>query len=150
MIGYLLLAIPNMFSFYLGLSAVTIGNGFFKPNVSSIVGELYGENDPRREGGFSIFYAGINIGGMIPPLLIAGLIYFFGWWSVFVMAAMGVLLGLVIFTATIRTKDKLGVAPVLKYPRKRPLYYALTAIGAVIALIGLMALVTIKDVVRLF
>ena len=140
-IGYLLLAIPKMLPFYLGLSMVTVGNGFFKPNVSSIVGGLYEPNDPRREGGFSIFYAGINLGAMIPPLLIAGLIALFGWGSVFVMAAVGVLFGLIVFTCTISKKDGLGLAPVLKNPKKRPLYWSLTALGALVALIGLALLI---------
>ncbi|HEY0312098.1 MAG TPA: peptide MFS transporter [Allosphingosinicella sp.] len=73
----------------LGLSLVTIGNGFFKPNISTIVGSLYAEGDRRRDAGFTIFYMGINLGSLISqffcPLLAVGV----GWWAGFGLAAIG-------------------------------------------------------------
>jgi POT family proton-dependent oligopeptide transporter len=69
MIGYALMAIPDEKWLFIGLSVVIIGNGFFKPNVSSMVGDLYGPHDPRRDGGFTLFYMGINIGALLLPFL---------------------------------------------------------------------------------
>jgi len=73
----------------LGLSLVTVGNGFFKPNISTIVGSLYEEGDRRRDAGFTIFYMGINLGSLISqffcPLLAVGV----GWWAGFGLAAVG-------------------------------------------------------------
>ena len=71
-IGYAIMSIQSQTALFLGLSIVVLGNGFFKPNVSSIVGDLYpNSEDPRRDGGFTIFYMGINIGSLIPPLIAA-------------------------------------------------------------------------------
>lgn len=139
-LGYALLAIPHFTYFYLGLSAIIIGNGFFKPCVSSIVGELYGTNDPRREGGFSIFYAGINLGGLFPPLIIAAVVAFIGWWAVFIMAAIGVLLGMFIFGITIKPKDNLGKPPECVQGKNLLPAYALLALGIGMAFIVCYAL----------
>lgn len=73
----------------MGLSMVTIGNGFFKPNISTIVGSLYEQGDRRRDAGFTIFYMGINLGSLISqffcPMLAEGV----GWWAGFGLAALG-------------------------------------------------------------
>ena len=69
MLGHILLAIPELASFYAGLACLVIGTGFLKPNVSSMVGQLYAKGDPRRDGGFSIFYMGINIGAFASPII---------------------------------------------------------------------------------
>lgn len=57
-----LFALQNQVGLYLGLALIIIGNGFFKPNISTLVGELYEENDPKRDSAFTIFYMGINVG----------------------------------------------------------------------------------------
>lgn len=67
-LGHFTLAIPSLPAFYTGLTLIVIGTGLLKPNISTIVGSLYTENDPRRDGGFSIFYMGINIGATLSPL----------------------------------------------------------------------------------
>jgi proton-dependent oligopeptide transporter, POT family len=73
----------------LGLSAVTIGNGFFKPNISTMVGSLYAKGDPRRDAGFTIFYMGINIGSLGSQLACPILADLYGWWAGFLLAALG-------------------------------------------------------------
>jgi proton-dependent oligopeptide transporter, POT family len=75
-----------------GLSAVTIGNGFFKPNISTIVGTLYEQGDRRRDAGFTIFYMGINLGSLFSQLLCPLLADTVGWWAGFGLAAFGMLL----------------------------------------------------------
>lgn len=95
--GYFFLALPGQTYLYLGLATIIIGSGFFVPNISGILGEIYLENDARREGGFSILYSAINLGALIPPLISAGLIAKFGWHIAFAAAGCGVLLGVMIF-----------------------------------------------------
>ncbi len=79
----------------IGLSAITVGNGFFKPNISTIVGELYAKGDRRRDAGFTIFYMGINLGSLFSqllcPLLAVGMGSWkgLGWWAGFGLAAIG-------------------------------------------------------------
>jgi POT family proton-dependent oligopeptide transporter len=70
MLGQICLAVPGAKLFYLGLAFIIFGTGLLKPNVSAIVGELYGKEDLRRDAGFSIFYMGINLGAFIAPLIV--------------------------------------------------------------------------------
>ncbi|MDZ7680998.1 MAG: MFS transporter [Fodinibius sp.] len=67
--GHFSMAVPWMEFFYLGLALIVIGTGLLKPNVSSMVGDLYPEGGARRDAGFSIFYMGINFGAILGPLL---------------------------------------------------------------------------------
>lgn len=89
---------PDMF--FWGLAFLICGNGLFKPNISSIVGELYNENDPRREGGFTLFYMGINVGSLFPPI-ITGIIMDHdpvnGFRKGFLLAVIGMFVGITIF-----------------------------------------------------
>ncbi len=83
--------------FYLSLSLIIMGVGFLKPNISTIVGKLYAENDPRRDSGFSIFYAGINIGATVSALLCGWLGETYGWGWGFGAAGIGMIAGLANF-----------------------------------------------------
>src|SRR3990172_2224410 len=67
--GHFTLAVPALAAFYLGLVLIVLGTGLLKPNISVIVGQLYGQKDLRRDAGFSIFYMGINLGAFIGPLV---------------------------------------------------------------------------------
>ena len=75
------------------------GNGFFKPNISTIVGSLYPPDSPRRDGGFTIFYMGINLGAAMSPLLCGYLGQTYGWPLGFGLAGIGMLLGIAVFVA---------------------------------------------------
>lgn len=83
--------------FYLSLAFIVVGVGFLKANISTIVGQLYGEDDPRRDAGFTIFYMGINLGAFVATLLCAYLGEIYGWRYGFGMAGIGMLVGLVTF-----------------------------------------------------
>ncbi len=83
--------------FYLALSLIILGVGFLKPNISTIVGKLYPENDSRRDSGFTIFYMGINIGSFVATLLCGWLGETYGWGYGFGAAGIGMLLGLIFF-----------------------------------------------------
>lgn len=84
--------------FYLGLLLLIIGNGFFKPNISTQVGALYPKGDERRDRAFMIFYVGINVGALLAPLVCGTLGEKVGWGYGFGSAGIGMLLGLVIYT----------------------------------------------------
>jgi POT family proton-dependent oligopeptide transporter len=84
-------------AFFLSLSLIIMGVGFLKPNVSTIVGKLYPENDPRRDSGFSLFYAGINLGALFASLVCGYLGETLGWSYGFGAAGIGMLLGLAMF-----------------------------------------------------
>jgi len=86
-----------MLPFYVGLICVVIGTGFFKPNVSTMVGQLYNPGDDRRDAGFTIFYMGINTGAFIAPFICGWLGERVGWDYGFGAAGVGMLLGLVIY-----------------------------------------------------
>lgn len=83
--------------FYFSLALIILGVGFLKPNISTIVGKLYGENDPRRDSGFSLFYAGINIGATVSGVLCGWLGETYGWGWGFGAAGIGMLAGLANF-----------------------------------------------------
>ncbi|EKD91566.1 MAG: amino acid/peptide transporter [uncultured bacterium] len=96
-IGYALLAISDIKYFYFALGLVAIGSGFFIPNMSNAVGQLYTQNDVRREGGYAIFYGAINLGALIPPILIGSLTLRLGWNTGFIAASTVIALGTVLF-----------------------------------------------------
>ena len=100
-IGQFILAasIPgNLTLFYLGLAFIIVGNGFFKPNISSMVGDFYEEGDSRRDGAFTIFYMGINVGGFLAPLVCStfGEDPTYGWSYGYAAAGVGMVLSVVI------------------------------------------------------
>lgn len=140
-IAYIICAFNNKALFFLGLSLLICANGFFKPNVSSIVGELYQEHDPRREGGFTLFYMGINIGALIPPLLTGALIAKYGWHAGFILAAVGMLIGQIIFTLGKKHLGEAGLYPSVREHRKPLTYrfYSLLFIGVALT-VGLCLL----------
>jgi POT family proton-dependent oligopeptide transporter len=84
---------------YLALALIVVGVGLLKPNISTVVGKLYGDNDPRRDGGFTIFYMGINVGAASAALLCGWLADAYGWSYGFGAAGIGMLLGLLIFNS---------------------------------------------------
>ena len=96
MFGFEAISINNFF-FYAALALLIIGNGFFKPNISTMVGRLYPEGDDRRDSGFTIFYMGINAGAFLAPLACGWLGYEFGWHYGFGAAGVGMIAGLLVF-----------------------------------------------------
>ncbi len=88
---------PALQFFYFSLALIITGVGFLKPNISTIVGRLYPDNDPRRDSGFTIFYAGINLGAFIAPLLCGWLGETYGWRYGFGLAGVGMAAGLINF-----------------------------------------------------
>ncbi|WCP67859.1 peptide MFS transporter [Vibrio tubiashii] len=101
-IGQFTLALPAemvgmsaVHSFYLGLALLIAGNGLFKPNISTMVGDLYEEGDNRRDGAFTIFYMGINLGALIAGVVSGSVTNEFGWKAGFVVAGIGMVISLI-------------------------------------------------------
>ncbi len=97
--GHLLMTIEQEFWFFTALGFLIVGNGFFKPNISTIVGNLYPEGSPKRDGGFTIFYIGINLGAALAPLLCGYIGETYGWHWGFGLATIGMLVGVAVFVA---------------------------------------------------
>jgi POT family proton-dependent oligopeptide transporter len=112
--GHFCLAVPAPGMFFLGLGLIILGTGFFKSNVSTMVGQLYRQDDPRRDGGFTIFYMGVNLGALIGPLVCGTLAESprFGWHWGFGAAGVGMVLGLVMYlTLKARYLPGIGLRP---------------------------------------
>jgi POT family proton-dependent oligopeptide transporter len=99
MLGHFTLAIPSATAFFVGLVLIILGTGLLKPNISAVVGELYAENDARRDSGFTLFYMGINLGATFGPLVCSALgeSERFGWHYGFAAAGVGMGVGLLYF-----------------------------------------------------
>jgi POT family proton-dependent oligopeptide transporter len=96
---------------HLALGLIIIGNGFFKPNIATLLGTFYRDNDPRRDGGFTIFYMGVNLGAFLAPLVAGTLGEKVGWHYGFASAGVGMLLGLVQFTLGQHRFEGQGLPP---------------------------------------
>jgi POT family proton-dependent oligopeptide transporter len=124
------------FLLIVGLAFVTVGNGFFKPNISTIVGELYEQGDRRRDAGFTIFYMGINLGSLFSqilcPLLAVGMGSWggLGWWAGFALAAAGMAVSWLLFQFDGGKLDGYGERPAGANPSRDMLVY-LGAIAAI-------------------
>ncbi len=90
-LGHFVMAFEDEYIFYIALGLLIMGNGFFKPNISTMVGGLYKQGDVRRDAGFTIFYLGINIGAFIAPLICGWLGETYGWHYGFGAAGIGML-----------------------------------------------------------
>ncbi len=125
--------------FYAGLGILIAGNGFFKPNISTMVGEMYDNNDPRKDGGFTIFYMGINIGAFLSPLVAGKLGEQVAWQYGFLSAGAGMVLGTIWFFLRSHTLGHIGMPPKVKAERVRLVIKdwvsILIYVGSVVALI---------------
>jgi len=112
-LGNFLIAFSPQDMFYYGITLSIIGTGFFKPNISSMVGELYHENDSRRDAGYGMFYAGINVGGLLGGALCIYLGKFYSWNLCFLSAGIVMVLGLITFFVTRKSLGPIGDSPLL-------------------------------------
>ena len=128
MLGHICLAVPSLGSFYLGLGFIVFGTGLLKPNVSTMVGQLYGAEDARRDAGFSIFYIGINLGALVSPFVCGwlaqsprfrGILHALGlrpetaWHWGFAAAAVGMLFGILQYLSGWKYLGDAGMNPVV-------------------------------------
>lgn len=96
-IGNSVLVAPPAWALLLGLAVVALGSGLLKPNISSMVGQLYADGDVRRDSAFTIFYMGINIGSFLSGITSGMIVMYFGWRWGFAAPAFGMLIGILIF-----------------------------------------------------
>ncbi|HEX8826420.1 MAG TPA: peptide MFS transporter [Archangium sp.] len=114
MLGQFVLAMPGNSEalFFTGLGLLVVGNGFFKPNISTMVGGLYAPGDARRDGAFTIFYIGINVGAFLASVVCGTLGEKYGWMYGFGSAGVGMGLGVLVFLALgKRMLGNVGLAP---------------------------------------
>ncbi|MEX2479501.1 MAG: peptide MFS transporter [Gammaproteobacteria bacterium] len=156
MCGHVALAVPTLGSFYLGLCLLVVGTGLLKPNISTLVGQLYGPSDTRRDAGYSLYYMGINIGAFLAPLVCGwlgqgagfrallaswGLDPALSWHFGFAAAAVGMACGLIHYVAGTR---QLGVEDTLREAHeqadaRRQLARGVLVLAALAALVAVLA-----------
>ncbi|MEV3990229.1 oligopeptide:H+ symporter [Streptomyces sp. NPDC049837] len=134
MVGHLSLALPGQAMFFVGLILVAAGSGLLKANISTMVGHLYdGPEDPRRDGGFTLFYIGINLGAFVAPFVIGTVGKEHNWHLGFALAALGMGLGLLQFLlGTRHLSPKSNIVPNPLSPEERRTIL-LKVTGAVLA-----------------
>ena len=134
-IGSFILAFSPHDLFFIGISFTVIGTGFFKPNISTMVGALYKEGDPRRDAGFGLFYTGINVGALLGGLLRVWIGKFYSWNIAFSLAGFVMLIGLITFIFTQKSLGPIGDSPLLHLePKKRKFRELLVFIGSIICI----------------
>jgi len=130
-IGNLILAFSPHDLFYVGITLSIIGTGFFKPNISSMVGELYHEKDNRRDAGYGLFYAGINVGGLLGGAMCIYLGKYVSWHLCFLSAALVMAFGLGTFIFTKKHLGPIGNSPLLHLEKaKRTAYEIVVYAGS--------------------
>lgn len=110
-LGHFALAFDPMPAFYLGLGLLIVGNGFFKPNISSIVGQLYPEGSEKKDSGYTIFYQGINVGAFLGSILCGYLAETMGWHYGFGLAGVFMVIGMIQFQLSQKMFGKIGLPP---------------------------------------
>lgn len=147
--GHFAMAVPGLATFYLGLALIVIGTGLLKPNISVMVGQLYSEQDARRDAGFSIFYMGINIGAFIAPLVCGWLGEQVDWHLGFAAAGVGMTLGLVQYWIGGSYLGTAGLHPSTSATEQvEARSMLLKAVAGVLAVIGLVAVLAMTGVVQ--
>ncbi|MCB0697238.1 MAG: peptide MFS transporter [Chitinophagaceae bacterium] len=131
-IGSFVIAASPQHFFYIGTCFTIVGTGFFKPNISTMVGELYHEGDPRRDAGFGLFYSGINIGALLGGFVCVYLGKYHSWSLAFGAAGVVMIIGLLTFLFTQRTMGPIGISPLKDMaPGKRRSYEIAVFIGSI-------------------
>ena len=144
-VGSVILAIDPKQFFFIGIGFTIIGTGFFKPNISTIVGKLYKDDDNRRDAGFSLFYAGVNLGALIGGYLciavangnmLSTIVPVNLRWNVaFGFAAIVMIVSLLTFVQTQKSLGEIGISPLLDIDSsKRKKYEFLTYIGSIVVI----------------
>ena len=134
--GMFVMSIPSVGMLYAAMGLLILGNGFFKPNVTAIVGQLYEKNDPRRDGGFTIFYMSVNIGAFFGPLAVGYFASQNNYKVAFWIAGVGMLMGL----ATFIIGQKKFLSGKGLPPAEKPVFYKDPALWAILLGAGVIAL----------
>lgn len=160
-IGSIVLATDPQHLFFFGISFTIVGSGFFKPNISTIVGKLYRDNDPKRDAGFSLFYAGVNLGALIGGYLciavaqgdlLGGVIpEHLRWNFAFGFASVVMVISLLTFTNTQKSLGEIGVSPILMlHPTRKRMLEIVTYVGSLLILPVVMIMVSRTEYTDIF
>ncbi|HXG58366.1 MAG TPA: peptide MFS transporter [Thermoanaerobaculia bacterium] len=149
--GHFSMAVPTTTTFFAGLILIVLGTGLLKPNVSTIVGDLYPEGGARRDAGFSIFYMGINVGAMLGPFICSTLGEGYNWHWGFSAAGFGMVLGLIQYKLGARYLEgagdlRTGETPEAISRRSRNFYLTLAGVAALIVIGAFVLPVTLQQV----
>ena len=145
MAGHICLSIPVVATSWLGIILVAVGTGFIKPNLSTIVGGLYDDDDPRRDAGFQLFYMSVNVGSLASPLVTGWLREHYGYHAGFSSAAVGMAFALVAF---VYGRHKLSAFaftvpnPVRSEERQRLFLVSAVTVAGAAALVTILTLLT--------
>jgi proton-dependent oligopeptide transporter, POT family len=145
-IGHFCLALPSTTTFFIGLVFIVTGTGLLKPNVSTMVGQLYAPHDARRDAAFSIFYMGINLGAFIAPLVCSYVGENINWHYGFGLAGIGMTAGVIQFAAGAKTLGSAGIAPLptrkdqFRFRGSIVLFLLIVAVGGILAANGTLSI----------
>ncbi len=151
-VGSFIIAVSPKEFFYLGICFNIIGTGFFKPNISTMVGALYKDGDPRRDAGFGLFYSGINLGAFLGGIIMIGLGKNHSWSLAFGATGVVMTISLIIFIFTKKTLGPIGLSPLkpeMSISKKRTLEIS-TYIGSLITIPLILQMVTNTKYTDLF
>ena len=160
-IGSIILAIDPKQFFFFGISFTIIGTGFFKPNISTMVGKLYNDSDSRRDAGFSLFYAGVNLGALLGGYLCIAVAngnmfatsipVHLRWNFAFGFAAIVMFISLLTFVQTQKSMGEIGVSPLAMLTRsKRRTYEIATYVGSLVVIPIVMTMVAKTEYTDIF
>ncbi len=148
MIGHIILAIPSDDTFFIGLIVVILGTGLLKPNIGAMVGQLYSDDDVRRDSGYAIYYMGINLGSVIGYAICGYLMENVGWHWAFGAAAVGMALGLIQYKMTTPKLQGVGEKPVYPMSTKAQ-KTSWTIIAAILVGIALVTTLIFQGVIAI-
>lgn len=160
-VGSIILALDPKEFFFMGIAFNIVGTGFFKPNISTMVGRLYRDGDNRVDAGFSLFYAGVNLGALLGGYLCVaiGKRALFGslipigleWNVAFGLAAVVMVISLLTFTQTQKSLATIGLSPLLHLePKRKKLYETCTYIGSLVIVPVIMLMVSKTEYTDIF
>ncbi|MEO8591106.1 MAG: peptide MFS transporter [Flavobacteriales bacterium] len=149
--GFIIASAPTEL-FYIGISFSIIGTGFFKPNISTMVGQLYHEGDHRRDAGFGLFYAGINLGALLGGMLMVWVGKAYSWRLAFALVGIVMIISLINFAWRRASFGPIGLSPLHPdMPKSRRRFYEIaTYVGSLIAIPLILIMVTKTEYTDLF
>jgi POT family proton-dependent oligopeptide transporter len=145
-VGSIILTISPKELFFLGIAFTVVGTGFFKPNISTMVGELYRQGDSRRDAGFSLFYAGINIGALLGGYACIAIAQSYSWNLAFGLAAIVMTISLITFLYTQKSMGSIGLSPI----NSKNSFQIATYVGSLLAVPVIMKMVSTPSLTDIF
>lgn len=142
-VGYGLLSLLNPATFYIALAIIVLGNGFFKPNIASLLGTLYHKDDSRREAGFTYFYMGINVGVILATLSAGFVTERFGYSAGFLLACVGLCIGFITFLWGAKRFNGSGIKPAKFESASKFLRFIHSKVAVILGMIVAVPLITL-------